>query len=202
MTTGDGPWWRGADAAAWRALAAGGAGWMLDAMDVMLYAFAIPTIQAELGLTSAQAGGLMTATLVPSAVGGVVFGVLADRFGRRPTFVAFVLAAAVVVPVYGLNARSETLLLVMGPLVGFFGHGYFSVFGAMLAELFPSGVRASAQGLCYNLGRAASAVAPAAIGYVAGKDNLGAALALTSLLYVAGAGVMLMLPETRGRDLS
>jgi MFS family permease len=404
------PWWRGADAAAWRALAAGGAGWMLDAMDVMLYAFALPNIQAEFGLTSAEAGGLMTATLVPSAVGGVVFGVLADRygrvrmlmvsilmysvftaltatarsvpelvlwrvlvgfglggkwsagsvlvaeawpakhrgkaiglmqsgwaigyilaallsaailpragwralfaagiapalllvwirrnlrespavagrapqplaetlrvltrppslryavlatttatlllfaywglftwmpaflarpvaeggaglgivkstawlipmqvgaffgytsfglladrFGRRPTFIAFVLAAAVVVPIYGLNARSESVLLVMGPLVGFFGHGYFSVFGAMLAELFPGRIRATAQGLCYNLGRGASAVAPAAIGAVAGKDNLGGALALTSLLYVAGAAVMLSLPETRGKDLA
>ncbi len=54
--------------------------------------------------------------------------------------------------------------MALGPLIGFFGHGYFSLFGAMLAELFPSSVRATAQGFCYNFGRAASALAPFVIG--------------------------------------
>jgi len=92
--------------------------------------------------------------------------------------------------------------MLTGPLVGFFGHGYFSVFGAMLAEVFPSMLRATAQGLCYNLGRGVSVLAPATIGFVADRHGIGAALASTSVLYVLAAGVIYLLPETRGRSLA
>jgi len=130
------------------------------------------------------------------------FGFLADRFGRRPTLQLFVLGAAVLVPVYGMGARSPTALLLLGPLVGFFGHGYFSVFGAMLAELFPSSIRGTAQGLCYNAGRAVSAIAPFTIGALADAYGLGTALAFTSAFFLAGAFLVLLLPETRGKELS
>ncbi len=144
-------------------------------------------------IVAMQAGALL---------GYTSFGLLADRIGRRAVFLVFVLAAAVLVPVYGLAARSETALLVLGPLVGFFGHGYFSVFGAMLAELFPSAVRATAQGFCYNAGRAASAAAPYFIGSLADRLGIGSALAATAVFYVVGAGLMLLLPETRGKVLA
>lgn len=147
-----------------------------------------------------------TAWIVPMQIGAffgyALFGALADRFGRRPTFVVFVVAAAVLVPIYGASSRSETALMALGPLVGFFGHGYFSVFGSMLSELFPSSVRATAQGFCYNVGRAASALAPWAIGFLADRRGLGAALALTSVFYLAGAALIFLLPETRGKELA
>jgi MFS family permease len=135
-------------------------------------------------------------------LGYTLFGVLADRFGRRKVFLAFVLGAAILVPVYGLCARSQTTLLILGPLVGFLGHGYFSVFGALLAELFPSAIRATAQGFCYNIGRAASAGSPLLIGALADRFGIGSALAVTSLFYLLGAVCMLLLPETRGEVLS
>lgn len=143
--------------------------------------------------------------IVPLQVGAFLgyslFGVLADRFGRRPVFIAFVLAAAALVPMYGLVGRRTGLLLFLGPLVGFFGHGYFSVFGALLAELFPTGVRATAQGLCYNAGRALSALAPFTLGVVADRRGIGVALALTAGFYILGAALMLLLPETRAREV-
>lgn len=146
-----------------------------------------------------------TAWIVPMQIGAFFgytsFGFLADRFGRRRTFVIFVLCAAAIVPIYGASARSQTALMILGPLVGFFGHGYFSVFGSMLAELFPSSVRGAAQGMCYNLGRAFSAMAPWIIGSLADRHGLGPALGLTSILYVAGAGLVMLLPETRGKEL-
>ncbi len=95
------------------------------------------------------------------------FGVLADRFGRRPVFVAFVAGAALAVPAFALAGRTPLALLALAPAVGYLGHGYFSVFGALLAELFPGEVRGTAQGLCYNVGRAVSALAPFAIGALA-----------------------------------
>jgi MFS family permease len=146
-----------------------------------------------------------TAWIVPLQIGAflgyLLFGVLADRFGRRPVFLVFVLAAAAIVPAYGLAARSESALLALGPLVGFFGHGYFSVFGALLAEMFPSSIRGTAQGLCYNAGRATSALAPFAIGALADRHGLGAALASTAALYLLGGALIFALPETRGEEL-
>ncbi len=130
------------------------------------------------------------------------FGFLSDRFGRRRSVQAFVLVAAGLVPAYGLLARSETALLALGPLVGFFGHGYFSVFGAMLAELFPSAIRGTAQGLCYNVGRAVSALAPLTIGALADRYGLGAALTFTAAFFVFGAMLVSLLPETKGEELA
>ncbi len=144
--------------------------------------------------------------IVPMQIGAffgyTLFGFLADRYGRRPVFVFFVLAAGVLAPLYGSWARHETLLMALGPLVGFFGHGYFSVFGALLAELFPSGVRGTAQGVCYNVGRALSALAPASVGALADRLGIGSALALVSVFFLAAAVVMLALPETRGEQLA
>jgi MFS family permease len=163
-------------------------------------------------LASQDAGGAglgivkSTAWIIPMQIGAFFgytsFGFLADRFGRRPTFIVFVLGAAAIVPIYGASARSELTLMILGPIVGFLGHGYFSLFGAWLAELFPSAVRATAQGFCYNAGRAAGALAPWAIGSLADQRGLGYALGATSVLYVVGAGLVLLLPETRGREIA
>jgi MFS family permease len=146
-----------------------------------------------------------TGWIVPMQLGALAgylsFGFLADRFGRRPVFLVFVLSSAVIVPVYGAAARDATLLMLLGPLVGFFGHGYFSVFGAMLAELYPTKLRATAQGFCYNAGRAVSAFAPAAIGAIADARGLGGALGFTAMFYVFAGLLIFRLPETRGREL-
>lgn len=162
---------------------------------------ASPVERGGAGLGIVRSSAWIVPVQIGAFLGYTTFGLLADRFGRRRVFVLFVLAAAAVVPLYGLGARSEIALLVLGPLVGFFGHGYFSVFGALLAELFPSGLRATAQGFCYNAGRAASAAAPLAIGALADRSGIGVALAATSLFYVAGSLLVLPLPETKGAPL-
>ena len=143
-------------------------------------------------IVSMQAGALL---------GYLSFGALADRFGRRPVFQIFVGGAALLVLPYALAARHELLLLGLGALLGFFGHGYFSLFGAMLAELFPSGIRATAQGICYNTGRALSALAPATIGALTDRWGHGTALAATAAFFLAGGILITFLPETRGKEL-
>lgn len=160
-----------------------------------------PVEKGGAGLSLVKSLGWIIPMQTGAFFGYASFGFFADRYGRKPCFIAFVLAAAVIVPIYGLSARSSAVLMILGPFLGFFGHGYFSVFGAMLAELFPKAVRGTAQGLCYNLGRATSALAPFAIGAVAETRGLGAALAMTSVLFVVGAVLMLLLPETRGKAL-
>ena len=146
-----------------------------------------------------------SAWVIPMQVGAffgyTTFGFGADRFGRRPMFIVFLLGAAAIVPVYSLLGRNPTMLLLVGPLVGFFGHGYFSVFGSMLAELFPTSIRATAQGFSYNAGRAVSALAPYSIGAMADRYGFGVALSSTAAFFVVGAALVLLLPETRGRIL-
>ena len=67
---------------AWRALFAAQLGWMLDAMDFLLFTFAILPIQKEFGLSSATMGGLTSVALIAGAIGGIGFGRIADRIGR------------------------------------------------------------------------------------------------------------------------
>lgn len=161
-----------------------------------------PLEQGGAGLGIVKSSTWIIPMQLGAFLGYISFGFFADRFGRRPVFLFFLIAAAILVPVYGQLARHEVLLLLLGPLIGFFGHGYFSVFGAMLAELFPTHVRGTAQGLTYNLGRAFSALAPFTIGALADQHGIGSALALTSAFFLLGAGLMFLLPETRGTDLT
>jgi MFS family permease len=161
-----------------------------------------PVVRGGAGMSVVQSTGWIVPMQIGSFFGYTLFGFLADRFGRRPVFLTFVLAAAVLVPIYGQWGRHQTALMLMGPLIGFFGHGYFSVFGAMLAELFPAAIRATAQGLCYNVGRAASALAPFTIGALADRFGIGSALAFTSVFFAAGGALIFLLPETRGEKLT
>jgi MFS family permease len=161
--------------------------------------------------TSAEGGGAgmsvvkSVAWIIPTQIGAffgyLSFGFISDRMGRRPTFIGFLLAAAVLVPIYGYMARSPWALLVTGPLLGFFSHGYFSVFGAMLSELFDTRVRATGQGFTYNVGRILGGLAPYTVGALALTRGIGPALALTSAFFIAGALMILTLPETRGNQI-
>ena len=90
----------------------------------------------------------------------------------------------------------------MGRVVAFFGTGYFSGFGAVTAEIFPTRIRATAQGLTYNLGRGISAAAPFTVGALATVYGLGAALLVTSLAFLLAAALWTWIPETKGRELS
>lgn len=163
---------------------------------------AAPPSRGGAGLSAVRALSFLLPMQAGAFAGYVSFGVLADRFGRRPVFAAYVLSAALAVPVFIAVAGQPWALVVVAPVLGFAGHGYFSVFGALLAELFPSTIRGSAQGFCYNIGRAASAVAPLTVGALADGWGLGATLSLLALLYGAAAALIWALPETRGHALS
>ncbi len=133
-------------------------------------------------------------------LGYVCFGFISDCIGRRITYVGYIFTAAALVPVYAA-VRDPLILLLLGPLVGFFGTGYFSGFGAITAEIFPTVIRARAQGLTYNLGRGISALAPYVVGSIGAERGLGSAFLLTSGAFLLAGVVALRLPETLGREL-
>ena len=161
-----------------------------------------PVAKGGAGLGLVKTTGWIIPLQMGAFLGYISFGVLADRFGRRRTFAAFTFSAAMLIPLFGSGRLSPGALLAVSPLIGFFGHGYFSVFGSMLAELFPSAIRATAQGLCYNLGRATSAFAPWVIGAVADTRGIGPALGLTSFFFLAATFIVFLLPESKGEVLT
>jgi dipeptide/tripeptide permease len=111
------------------------------------------------------------------------------------------LIAAALVFVYG-QARSALVLLALGPVVAFFSTGYFSGFGALIAELYPTSIRAAATGFTFNIGRVGSALAPLLIASFAERSGFGVAFATTSAALLLGALTWFWIPETRGRTLS
>jgi len=153
------------------------------------------------GLTIVQTSGFIIPMQLGAFAGYVAFGWLADKLGRRPAFVCYVLAAAILTPVYGA-ARDARTLLLLGPAIGFFGTGFFSLFGAMLSELYPTRVRGAGLGFVYNIGRGCSALAPWTVGYLADHYGIGTSLGLNSAFFALGAVLIFTLPETKKTELA
>ena len=162
-----------------------------------------PIAQGGAGMSVVSSLGWIIPVQVGAYFGYLTFGFIADRIGRRRTFVMFMMAAAVLVPIYALMARQPLALLLLGPLLGYVGHGYFSMFGGFVAELFPTEVRATGQGTAYNAGRMVGALAPYVIGVLATLPRIGIGLALasTSFFFLAGALLIFTLPDKAGQPL-
>ena len=88
-------WWYAGTPDAHRALIAAALGWMLDSFDVMLYALVLTSIMADLQIPRDTAGALGSVTLLASAAGGLIFGVIADRYGRTRALMGSVLIYSV-----------------------------------------------------------------------------------------------------------
>lgn len=162
-----------------------------------------PLDQGGAGMSVVSSLNWIIAVQVGAYLGYLTFGFIADVLGRRNTFILFMVVAAVLVPAYGQMARNPLALLLLGPVVGYFGSGHFSMFGGFVAELFPAEVRATGQGTSYNIGRMAGAVAPYTIGALATLPGIGIglALSLTSAFFLLAAALTFTLPDRSGQAL-
>ena len=161
----------------------------------------LPASQGGRGLSLVKTTSFFLVLCFGKWLGYALFGFLADAFGRRKPYFAYLLIAAALVPLYGM-ARSSFWLLVLGPFVAFFGTGFFSGFAAIASEIFPGEIRAAAMGLSYNVGRGLSAAAPFAVGALALHYGIGTAFFLQAGAFFVSAILALALPETRGRQLT
>ena len=146
--------------------------------------------------------GYLATLIVGSFIGYLVGAWLADRIGRRNLFLTFSLGAIAVVLLYTQLPLTNELLWVLGFPLGFFASGHFSGLGAFLTELYPTRLRGSGQGFCYNFGRGIGALFPFLVGTLSNSTTLGNAIAIFAvaafcLFFLAAFA----LPETRGRVL-
>jgi MFS family permease len=143
---------------------------------------------------------LLVLNLVGMFPGYISFGWVADKLGRRNSFILYTFIAALLVPLYA-TARPEWVLLIVGALIAFFGTGFFSGSSIIGSEIFPTRVRARALGFTYNGARTMSSVAPFVIGHVGQVKGLGWAFYLCAIAFLLAALTATQLPETRGRQL-
>jgi len=130
------------------------------------------------------------------------FGPLADRFGRRPVFAFMCLGSLIMLPVTYLLPSSYTGVLMLLPILGFFNNGIFSGFPIYLPELYPTRLRATGAGFCFNAGRILASASPFMTGWlVTTFGTFGRAASTVALIYLVGLAVLLFAPETKGKPL-
>ncbi len=143
---------------------------------------------------------LVTLNLFGMFPGYASFGWVADRLGRRRSYMLYTFLAAVLVPIYA-TARQPAIILVLGIVTAFFGTGFFSGSGIIGSEIFPTRLRARALGFTYNGARTMSSIAPYVIGRVGQAKGLGWAFFLCAGAFFLSMLAASQLPETKGKTL-
>ncbi|MFD5327232.1 MFS transporter [Streptomyces sp. NPDC127092] len=163
----------------------------------------VPTfLKTERGLTVVGTGGYLTFLISGAFTGYLTGGYLTDRLGRKKNIALFAVLSAMAVLAYTrIPEGANNLLLVLGFPLGFCMSAIFSGFGSFLAELYPTAVRGTGQGLTYNTGRAVGALFPTLVGFLADSWGVGGALVFGAVGYGLAVVALLGLPETRGREL-
>ena len=159
-------------------------------------------LTTERKLSIVGSTGYLAMLIIGSFVGYLVGAWLADKIGRRNLFLTFSVGAIAVIIAYTQLPITNEILWLLGFPLGFFASGYFSGMGAFLTELFPTRLRGSGQGFCYNFGRGIGALFPFLVGWLSTLTTLGNAIAVFAVLaYVVFFIAAFALPETRGRVL-
>ncbi|MGZ8948792.1 MAG: MFS transporter [Candidatus Aminicenantales bacterium] len=160
----------------------------------------MPPGQGGIGLPPRTMSALIIFMQAGMWLGYITFGFISDKIGRKRSYVGFLIAAAAFMLLYS-RTREPLLLLVLGPFVAFFGTGYFTGFGALTAEIYPTAIRATAQGITYNTGRIVSAAAPFVVGSLAQTKGFGFSFFVIAAAFLAAALFWAGIPETAGKQL-
>jgi len=166
--------------------------------------FWMPTYLRTVRHLSATGTGLYTAVLALGSLIGFLCGAyLADAVGRKATFMISAIASIVMVLIYLYAPVGDTGLLLLGIPLNTAILMKFAPMGPFMTELYPTNIRGTGQGFCYNAGRAIGSVFMTAIGFATAVMPLGTAIAVFSTVAHGLMIVMLLLlPETRGRAIA
>ncbi|MBK8018471.1 MAG: MFS transporter [Betaproteobacteria bacterium] len=153
-------------------------------------------------LTTTGTGAYLLVHILGAFCGFIAGALLSDAVGRKRTFLISACGSIVLILVYMFAPIDNSTVFLLGFPLGFFALMMFSPMGPFLSELYPTEVRATCQGFCYNAGRAVGAVFPALVGFLAERMPLGTAMGLYAFgAYALMMLSLIMLPETRGRSL-
>jgi MFS family permease len=163
----------------------------------------LPTfLKTERHLSVLGTGAYLAVVIVAFFCGCIVSAHLLDRIGRRRTILTFAICCVLTVVAYLFLPLSNLAMLFFGFPLGFFAAGIPASMGALFNELYPSGMRGTGVGFCYNFGRVVSAGFPVLVGHMSTNMSLGTAIGIDAgLAYSIVVLSVLMLPETRGRAL-
>ncbi len=153
-------------------------------------------------LSVLNTGGYLMVVIVASFFGYVVSAYFTDAIGRKRTFYLFSVCSVLTVLAYTFLPIGDGAMLVLGFPLGFFASGIYSPVGAFLNELYPTAIRGSGVGFCFNFGRAIGALFPALVGSMSAVIPLGEAIGAFAIgAYSLIALAAMLLPETAGRSL-
>jgi MFS family permease len=159
-------------------------------------------LSTRFGYGLAQSATWTAVTIAGMAVGIFFFGQAADRIGRRPAFITYMLGAAIMVFVYS-KLTDPIALLIGGAVMGLFVNGMLGGYGALMSELYPTAARATAQNVLFNIGRAVGGLGPVVVSAVAAAYGFDTAIALLAVLYLADIVVFwFLIPDRRGAELT
>jgi benzoate transport len=162
----------------------------------------LPTYLSKTFGYSLTRSGLWTAVTVLGMAAGIwLFGVAADRFGRKPAFLFYQAGAVVMVFVYS-QLSTPFALLIGGAVMGMFVNGMIGGYGALISELYPTDARATAQNVLFNIGRAVGGFGPVAVGALAARFSFATALGVLASIYLLDIlATLFLIPERRGATL-
>ncbi|MGC8695530.1 MAG: MFS transporter [Conexivisphaera sp.] len=133
-------------------------------------------------------------------LGMLVFGLISDLVGRRVAVSVGFLGMTLSV-IYFAMSRTALQVLVASMLTGFFVNSYFTIFGALFSEPYPTHARSTAVSFIFNTGRGFGGIAPLLVGILAPAFRISGVIGMFSLLFVVAALVIWAVPETRGMQL-
>jgi MFS family permease len=162
----------------------------------------MPTyLSKTLGFSLTKSALWTAVTIVGMMVGIFAFGHLADRIGRKPTFLIFQAGAVAMVLTYA-RLNDPVAMLWAGAVMGLFVNGMIGGYGALISEAYPTAARATAQNVLFNIGRAIGGFGPIAIGSLASAYSFQVAIALLAGIYVLDMlATFFLIPELKGAEL-
>jgi MFS-type transporter involved in bile tolerance (Atg22 family) len=136
-------------------------------------------------------------------LGLLSFGPLCVRVGRRRAFALLHVGACLIVPIACWLPQTYSELLLILPLFGFFTVGIHAGYAVYFPELFPTHLRATGAGFCFNGGRIVAALALVLSGWLKSLPgmDLRLAVSLLGLLFLLGLAIIFFMPETKGQPL-